>query len=137
MILAMISGHFVFYYPSQFATFSFYFIKTQATLHLSFVSLLCIYVIGIWTLHDPGKGANSRFFVVWYRYHKGFGFVSLCFNNTVFTAAVNNISAISRRSVLLVEETGVPGANHLPVASYWHTLSHDVVSNAPRLKWIT
>jgi hypothetical protein len=47
-----------------------------------------------------------------------FGFVSLCFNNTVFTAAVNNISAISRRSVLLVEETGVPGANHLPVASY-------------------
>jgi hypothetical protein len=36
-----------------------------------------------------------------------------------------------------VEETGVPGANHLPVASYWHTLSHDVVSNAPRLKWIT
>ena len=29
MIFAMISGHFVFYYPSQFATFSFCCIKTQ------------------------------------------------------------------------------------------------------------
>jgi hypothetical protein len=37
MLLAMISGHFVFYYPSQFATFSFWCIKTQATLYLSFV----------------------------------------------------------------------------------------------------
>ena len=70
IVLVMISEHFVFYYPSQFATFSFCCIKTQATLHLSFVSLLCIYIIGIWTLHDPGKGAKSRFFVVWYRYHK-------------------------------------------------------------------
>ena len=33
----------------------------------------------------------------------------------VFNAAFNNISAISWRSVLLVEETGVPGENHQPV----------------------
>jgi hypothetical protein len=39
----------------------------------------------------------------------------------------NNISDISWRSVLLVEETGVPGANHQPVASDWQTLSHNVV----------
>jgi hypothetical protein len=39
----------------------------------------------------------------------------------------NNISDISWRSVLFVEETGVPGANHQPVASDWQTLSHNVV----------
>jgi hypothetical protein len=27
-----------------------------------------------------------------------------------------------------VEETGVPGENHWPVASHWQTLSHNVVS---------
>jgi hypothetical protein len=35
----------------------------------------------------------------------------------VFNATFNNIFAISWRSVLLVEETGVPGENHRPVAS--------------------
>jgi hypothetical protein len=35
----------------------------------------------------------------------------------VFNATVNNISATSWRSVLLVEETGGPGENHRPVAS--------------------
>jgi hypothetical protein len=38
----------------------------------------------------------------------------------------NNISVISWRSVLLVEETGVPRENHRPVASPWQTLSHNV-----------
>jgi hypothetical protein len=36
----------------------------------------------------------------------------------VFNATVINISAISWRSVLLVEETGVPGENHQPIASH-------------------
>ena len=40
----------------------------------------------------------------------------------VVKATFNNISFISWRSVLLVEETGVPG----------QTLSHNVVSNTPR-----
>ena len=35
----------------------------------------------------------------------------------VLDATFNNISVISWRSVLLVEETGVPGENHRPVAS--------------------
>jgi hypothetical protein len=35
----------------------------------------------------------------------------------VINATFNNISAISWRSVLLVEETGVPRENHRPVAS--------------------
>jgi len=33
----------------------------------------------------------------------------------VFNATFNNISVILWRSVLLVEETGVPGENHRPV----------------------
>ena len=36
----------------------------------------------------------------------------------VFNSTFNNISFISWRSVLLVEETGVPGENHRPVASH-------------------
>jgi len=36
----------------------------------------------------------------------------------VFNTTFNNISAISWRSVLLVEETGGPGEKHRPVASH-------------------
>jgi len=54
----------------------------------------------------------------------------------VFNATFNNISGISWRSVLLVEETGVPGENHRPSASHWQTLSHNIVSSTPRLSRI-
>ena len=47
----------------------------------------------------------------------------------MFNATFNNISAISWRSVLLVQEIGVPGENHWATASHWQTLSHNVVSN--------
>ena len=46
----------------------------------------------------------------------------------VFNATFNNISFISWRSMLLVEETGVPGENHRPAVSHLQTLSHSVVS---------
>ena len=36
----------------------------------------------------------------------------------VFNTTFINISTISWISVLLVEETGVPGENHLPTASH-------------------
>jgi hypothetical protein len=39
-------------------------------------------------------------------------------------------------SVLLVEETGVPGENHWPIASHWETLSHNVVSSTPHFSGI-
>ena len=42
----------------------------------------------------------------------------------MFNATFNNISVISWRSVLLVEETG---ENRRLVASHWQTLSHNVV----------
>ena len=45
--------------------------------------------------------------MVWF----GLGFM-------VFNATFNNISAISWRSVLLMEETGGPGDKHQPVASH-------------------
>jgi hypothetical protein len=43
-----------------------------------------------------------------------------------------NISAISWRSVLLMEERGVPRENHQPIASHWQTVSHNVVSSTHR-----
>jgi hypothetical protein len=45
----------------------------------------------------------------------------------VFNASFTNFSVISWQSVLLVEETGVPVANHR------QTLSHNVVSSTSRL----
>ena len=49
----------------------------------------------------------------------------------VFNATFNNISNISWLSVLLMEETRVPGENHRPAASHWQTLSHNVVLSTP------
>ena len=43
----------------------------------------------------------------------------------VFNATFYNISVISWRSVLLVEDTWVPRENHRPAASHWQTLSHN------------
>jgi len=43
----------------------------------------------------------------------------------VFNTTFNNISVISWRSVLLVEETGVHRENQRPVASHLQTLSHN------------
>ena len=52
-------------------------------------------------------------------------------SNTTF----NNISAISWQSVLLVVETGVPVEHHRPVANHWQTLSHNVVSSTPTIRY--
>jgi hypothetical protein len=54
----------------------------------------------------------------------------------VFNATFNNISVISWRSVLLVQETGVPRENNRPVASHRQTLYHNVVSSTPHLSRI-
>jgi len=49
----------------------------------------------------------------------------------VLNATFNNISAISWRSVLLREETGVPWENHRPAASHWQNLSHSIEYTLP------
>ena len=53
----------------------------------------------------------------------------------VFNTTFNNISVILWCSVLLVEETAVPGENHRPVASNRQTLSYNVVKNPPCHEW--
>jgi len=45
----------------------------------------------------------------------------------VLNTTFNNISVISWWSVLLVEETEVPGENHRSFASHWQSLSDNVV----------
>ena len=55
----------------------------------------------------------------------------------VFNAPFNNISAISWRSVLLVEQTGVFGVNNRPPVCHWQTISHNVVSPTTRQERVT
>ena len=59
----------------------------------------------------------------------------LRFGFMVFNVTFNNISVISWRLVLLMEETGVPGKNHRPALCHWQTLSHNV-SSTPGLSGI-
>ena len=40
--------------------------------------------------------------------------------------------AISWRLVILVEETGLSGEKHRPVARHWQTLPRNVLSSTPR-----
>jgi hypothetical protein len=54
----------------------------------------------------------------------------------VFNATFNNISVILWWSVLLVEETGVPGKNHRAAASHLQTLSHNIISNIKILSFL-
>jgi hypothetical protein len=51
----------------------------------------------------------------------------------MLNATFINISVISWRSVLLVDETG---ENHWPAASHWQTLSHTMSKHAVCSKWI-
>ena len=53
----------------------------------------------------------------------------------VFNATFNNISVILWWSVLLVEETGMPGEYHRPAASDWQTFSHYFVTSTPCLPY--
>ena len=52
----------------------------------------------------------------------------------VLNATFDNIAVISWRSVLLEEETGVPGENHPQFTD--KLLSHNVVKSTPRLNGI-
>ena len=53
----------------------------------------------------------------------------------VFNAAFNNITVILWLSFLLVEETRVPGKNHLPAANHWQALSHNVFIEYTLPEW--
>ena len=73
-------------------------------------------------LNKTGKSEEG-----WCSYSRGNIYVCLFICLIMLNATFNNISVISWRSVLLLEETGVPGENHRPVTSHFQTLSHNVV----------
>jgi hypothetical protein len=60
-----------------------------------------------------------------YQYH------APCVNITCSDYISTMLHLLSWQSVLLMDETGVPGENHRPVASHWQTLSNNVVSSTP------
>jgi hypothetical protein len=77
----------------------------------------CISPLNLW-VRIPFVAKCTRYNIMWLM---------------VFNATFNNISVISWGSVLLLEETE---ENHLPVASHWQTLSHNVVSSTPHLRGV-
>ena len=100
-----------------------------------------IIIILIIILYQPSDGSGphtdktSNVGVGKYKYlitHMMFiiqwGMICVCL--MVFNATFNNISAISWRPVLLVEETGELGENHRPVASHWQ-LYHIMLYTSP------
>jgi hypothetical protein len=54
----------------------------------------------------------------------------------VFNATFINVSVISWRSVLLVEQPGVQGENHRPTANHRQAFSQNVASSTPLLSGI-
>ena len=85
-------------------------------------------------LHVPGKMLCSW----WVRFpskEEG-GVYLISVRVMVFNATFNNISVILWRSVLLVEETGIPRENHRPAERHWQTLSRNAVLSKTRLNRI-
>jgi len=74
-------------------------------------SLNGIFVNNIKIGGKQSGGIRVRFWLGYGVIYMGLGWIM------AFNATFNNISGISWRSVLLVEETGVPGENHRPAAS--------------------
>ena len=55
----------------------------------------------------------------------------------MLNATFNNISVVSRRSVILVDETAVPGEYHRPFANHWQTASYNhIILYRVHLGWV-
>jgi hypothetical protein len=102
---------------NMFRLFLYNVYKTLPVLPFRTWSTLYIYNIYNWSLEWNPIDRNwiSNLILLF--------FIVLC----CFNATINNISAILWRSVILGEETGVPGKNHWLVTSHWQTSSHNVV----------
>ena len=72
----------------------------------------------------PKLFEEHRLGIMWSIRGNGFRQCKFRFDFMVFNATFNNISVKSCWSVLLVEETRVPGDNHQPVTSQRQSLSH-------------
>ena len=84
--------------------------------------MLCIVRLSIYKIRQIKLLENKNLdlksvFSFTYNLQKYTEYVLLVFL-MVFNATFYNISAISWRSVLLVEETGGPGENHRPLGSH-------------------
>ena len=77
-------------------------------------------------MFEPIKGATTV------KYYSIIEIIPYRFGFMVFNATFNNIWVLSWRSVLFIEETGVPGKNHRPFPNHCQTWSHNVVSSTPR-----
>jgi len=89
----------------------------------SFVILLLSDILKVMSLESFGTGNNDKIYAMyigWMRIH----WCSVCVVYyslvwfMVFNATVKNISVILWRSVLLMEETGLPAINHRPASSH-------------------
>ena len=69
----------------------------------------------------PGKEKATMYKLVWLM---------------MYNATFNNIFVILWWSVLLVDETRIPGENHRLVASHRQTLSHNVAWSTPCHEWV-
>ena len=96
-------------------------LNDQSFSYLPYLYDVVFYLMFIFPLNSviQSKG-NSWYFTLSGHHHSLVLFM-------VFNATFNYISVISWRSVLLVEETGVPGENHRPVTNLWQTLSHNEI----------
>jgi hypothetical protein len=72
--------------------------------------------------------------ILLYRYTNSYILGSLIYLAEYETQRQRSVLPVlgSWQSVLLMEETGVPGENHRPVASHSQTLSHNIVLSTPR-----
>jgi len=131
----------------QLITFQLRCVEVNDTyLHFNFI--LTSSYPRIWHMREFGKLLLYYVYVFYQLFNFGYDAIWLIVNRDllyfiddtkelevrvmVFNATFNNISAISWRSVLLVEETRIPGENHRPATSHWQSLSHNVVSSTPR-----
>jgi hypothetical protein len=91
--------------------------------------LQCVYILLlVWPCSRTWQLCYYTCTIKWWQINGWFRFM-------VFNATFNNISVISWQSVLLLEDSGVPGENHWSVASHWKTSSLNVVSSTPRHEW--
>jgi hypothetical protein len=96
------------------------------------------YIVGKYNIHLHSvqkRSANitqSSLFCLFLKFVQLF----IRFRFLASNATFNNISIISWRSALLVENSGVPGENYRPTVSQWQTLSYHVLWSIPRLSGI-
>jgi hypothetical protein len=112
-------------------------VKSQSNLHINFQSSCWSPVLQHKTSQSKFlfRGLHFIFYVCYIIRIKRKQWEDRCkfgFRFMVFNVTFNNISVISWRSVLLVEETGVP---LLPGEKHCQALSHNVVSSTPPHEW--